>query len=279
MQVQAGNGMEVVERDLMRMSIVVADSSRDEGHAGQGRVQESRAAAGARAMVADLQHVHSAQQPALSQQRLDRRLRIARQERREPAAAEEADHGGIVDVAIGERPRDIAARWVEERHRGGRIQAHPLSCPGGHQPTPAFHPGQLDKARIGRVLVHAAGIQDQPDVVSFQSRHQPSHVVLVRMGQDDDVDPPLPPRQPLAEAPQQEIGVRAAVEQHRRARRCFHEDRIPLPDVQHDQVQAAVGQAAHGQRRQQDAKSGQPDHRARQAAETATRDGHRRAYP
>jgi hypothetical protein len=106
-QAQAGDGMEMVEGDLVRMSIVVADSRRDECDAGSGRIEQDGAAAGVRTMVADLQHIHPAQQPALGQHRFNRRLGIACQQRAETAAAQEADHGGIVDVASGQWPSDV----------------------------------------------------------------------------------------------------------------------------------------------------------------------------
>lgn len=101
MEPQARYGAEVVEGDLVWMPVIVADPRRDERDAGPGRVEQCRAAAGVRAMVADLQHIHPAQQSALDQHRLDRRLRIAGQQRAEGAAAQEADHGGVVDVAGG----------------------------------------------------------------------------------------------------------------------------------------------------------------------------------
>jgi hypothetical protein len=106
-QAQAGDGVEMVEGDLVRMSIVVADPRRDERNAGLGRIEQCGTAAGVRAMVADLQDIHPAQQSALGQHRFDRRLSIAGQQRAETAVAEEADHGGIVDVASGERPCDV----------------------------------------------------------------------------------------------------------------------------------------------------------------------------
>lgn len=105
----------MVERDLVRMTVVVADPGRDERDARPGRSEQLGAGAGVRAMVADLQHIHPAQQSPLGQHRLDRRLRIAGQQRAEAAAAQEADDGGIVDVTSWQRPRDVVGRRVEER--------------------------------------------------------------------------------------------------------------------------------------------------------------------
>lgn len=87
MQSEPGDLAEVVEGHLVRVPVVVADASRDEGGTGPRGVQQGWAAARMGAVVADLQHVDPGQKPAFGKQRLDRHLRVTGQERREAAAA------------------------------------------------------------------------------------------------------------------------------------------------------------------------------------------------
>lgn len=71
-----------------------------------------------------------------------------------------------------------------------------------------------DEAWIGWVFVWAAPIEDEPDLVARERRHEARDVVLVRVGQDHDVDPPPPPRQAFAESSEQEVWIRASVDEH-----------------------------------------------------------------
>jgi len=92
--------VEVVEGYLVRMPIVIPDPGRDERSTRTSDVQEDRAGARVGAVVADLQHVDRAQEPALRKQCLDRHLRVTGEQGRESAVAEQPDHRCIVDVAL-----------------------------------------------------------------------------------------------------------------------------------------------------------------------------------
>jgi len=73
-QAQPRDGAQVVEGDLVRMPVVVADAGRDQGGTGMGGIQQSGTAAGMGSMMADLKEVDPGQEPAFGQQCLDRHL-------------------------------------------------------------------------------------------------------------------------------------------------------------------------------------------------------------
>jgi hypothetical protein len=58
-------------------------------------------------------------------------------------------------------------------------------------------------------------------------------VILVRVGQDHDVDAPVPRREALVERLEQAIRIRPAVDHHPAALFPFHEDGVALADVEH----------------------------------------------
>jgi len=200
--------------------------------------------------VADLQHVDPAEEPARGQHRLHRRLGIPGEQGREAATAQQPDHRSVVDVACGQRAGHIRGGRIQEREDGRPVELDPLPRARRDQAGPGLFKSQLHEARVGRIQVVPTRIEDEADPISLQRRHQPGDVVLVRVGQDHHIDPALPPRQPLAKAPEQQVGVGAAVDQQRAAGRRRDQDRVALPDVQHDQVQAAIRQTGKGERSQ-----------------------------
>jgi hypothetical protein len=108
MQSQPWDLVEVMEGHLVRMPVVVADPGRDERYARTRDLQQGRASAGVRAVVADLQHVDPAQQTALGKEGLDRHLRVTGEEGGEAATAEQPDHRRIVDVALRQGGRNVS---------------------------------------------------------------------------------------------------------------------------------------------------------------------------
>ena len=68
-----------------------------------------------------------AQQPALRQHRLDRRLRIAREQRREAAAPQQPHHRRVVDVAIRQRAGHVGGRRIQDGQHGGCAESDALT--------------------------------------------------------------------------------------------------------------------------------------------------------
>ena len=76
------------------------------------------------------------------------------------------------------------------------------------------------------------GLDDPPHPVALEQQRQTGDVVLVRVRQDDRVDPPVPRRDPPVERDEQPVGIGAAVDEQPPAARALDEDRVALPDIE-----------------------------------------------
>jgi len=132
------------------------------------------------------------------------------------------------------RPQDAEADLVQlEMGTGGERGARRTMAQGGVPRLPA-----------GPRAVHAR-LVDTADAISLQDADQPSHVVLVRVGQDDDVDAAVPGRDPRVQLEEQAVRVGSAVHQHPGAAAALEQDRVPLADVEHHEAGHARRGVAH----------------------------------
>jgi hypothetical protein len=69
-------------------------------------------------------------------------------------------------------------------------------------------------------------------VVTLEQQGEPGHVILVRVGQDQGVDPAIPRRDAAVEGDQQPVGIRTTVDQQPTAMRALDEDRVALSDIE-----------------------------------------------
>jgi hypothetical protein len=193
-------------------------------------------------VVPHLQDVDRREQAALQQPTLDRGLGVTGQQRAERAEAQHADHRGIVDVVVGERPGGIGRGGIEEGEARRVPQRVALAGTGGHEAPAWFGSGERHESVVGRIIEVATGVEDEPDLEATQHLHQAGDVILVRVGQQHDVDAAAIERQKLAQPAQDEVGIRATVDQQRSAVAALDQDGVSLPHVEHDEVQAAVRQ-------------------------------------
>ena len=84
-------------------------------------------------------------------------------------------------------------------------------------------------------LEHAA------DPIALEQEREAGDVVLVRMAQDQRVDPAVPRRDPPIEGHEQAIGIGAAVDEEPAAPGTLDQDRVALPDIEHRDPGAASG--------------------------------------
>ncbi|MEI8333528.1 MAG: hypothetical protein WCH74_06710, partial [Chloroflexota bacterium] len=68
-------------------------------------------------------------------------------------------------------------------------------------------------------------------------------MVVVRVREHDDVDPPVPRRDPRVERGDETLGIGPAVDEEAAAALADDEDRVPLADVEHHDVGASVREA------------------------------------
>ena len=89
------------------MAVLVVDADRDDRHRWPERVEGRRSRGRARPVMPDLEDIDRRERVPSEERRLDRRLGIAGEERREATVFEEDDDRPVVDVAIRERRRRL----------------------------------------------------------------------------------------------------------------------------------------------------------------------------
>jgi len=195
--------------------------------------------------MSDLEKVHARQRPAGDQRGFDGCFGVPGEEGREAPVADDHDHRSVVDVAFRERGGGIGLSRVEDLHRGGGIQHDPLAGPREFDGHRTF--GSIGHQPIEcRILEGDPGVQHGADPMPVEDLHEPGNVVLVRVAQDQKVDPPREEREVRTEAPERQFGIGTAVDEHRGAARRLDQDRVSLPDVQCCHVQVPIGPPRDG---------------------------------
>ena len=152
---------------------------------------------------------------------------------------DENDDRSIVDVALRKRRRRIRLARVDDLDRGGPVERDRLTgSRDGDGRRRVYRIGQ--EAVICRVRVCDAGVHDDSHVETIQNLHQPSDVVLVRVAEDQDVDPSREEGKVRAQATQGQLRIRSSVDQHGGSAGRFEKNRVALAGVEHCHVQQAV---------------------------------------
>lgn len=232
---------QVLESGPMRVPVLVAGPGRDQRDPRPQCRQEGQGGSRVGAVVRDFQDVHTTDDAACQEPLFDGRLRVAGEQRAQGGMLEQGHHRCVVDVVVGERRSGIGLARVEDYHPRAGVQRHDLAGPCQLVAASRFGGRRRHEARIARVVVRPARVEDQAHPESLQHPDQPRDVILVRVGHDHQPQVALPEGEHRAQAAQHQLGVRAAVDQRRRARWAPYHDRVALADVQHPQVQPAVG--------------------------------------
>ena len=140
------------------------------------------------------------------------------------------DVAGQQEPAVADRPEQDDRDVVDGRPAVGRLGRHGPADRPAHvqvhvvdgQPVTGrdragrrrIGPGQGSRPRrvAGSRATHP-WFQDAPDVIAREEHGQAGHVVLVRVGQDDHVESPVPRRQPTVELDEQPVGIGATVDE------------------------------------------------------------------
>ncbi len=190
-------------------------------------------------MMGNLQHLDRGQAP-LQEHRVDLFLDVSGEE--EPLAAERpkqddrhvVDRGAVVGRLDGHsspiRPQDAEGDAVQREAVAGCQSAglRPERLKLG-LPCPVAWP-RSDHARL----------HDPAHPISHEEERQPADVILMGVGQDHEIEAAVPRRNVGIELNQQPVRVRPSVHEHPPAAVALDQDRVPLPDVQHCQVDGAV---------------------------------------
>jgi hypothetical protein len=187
----------------------------------------------------DLQHIDRREQTTIDQLRLDWRLGVSRQQCRESALPDHHDHRSVIDVAFRQGGRGIGIGRVQDVDRCRLVEREMLA--GTRERHGYAGVGSIgQQAVVCRVLERDPAVEHGSDVESGENVDQPGDMVLVRVGQDEQVDPAREEGKVGAETAEGQLRVRPAIDQHRCARRGLDQDRVALSDVQHGQMEVPV---------------------------------------
>lgn len=233
------------------MAIWIAGARRDDRDRGPDGLEERAGRGRARSVVGDLEQVQVRQAPG-EKLRVDALLDVAGQEEAPAANLAQEHDRDVVDAragvarllghAVGVRPQHAEADRVERQPIAGRQAA-------------AWRPSLGEDARPGvvaRARSDHARLVDSPDPVSLQQEREPRHVVLVGMREHEDVDPPVPRRQSLAERDEEPPRIRPTVHDHAAAATALDEDPVSLPHVQDDHARESVRPVRDDERQRDD---------------------------
>jgi hypothetical protein len=195
-------------------------------------IDERLGGGGPAAVVGDLEQIDP-RQTGGQQAWVDAVLHVARQQESPLADRAQQDDRNVVDAGpiigrlaghlAGHRPQDLQLDRVHgQAITGGEAGA--WRCAGIGQ---ALVPGGV--ARAGS---EHARFEDPPDAVAVEQQGEASHVVLVRVGEDDDIDAPVPGRDAPIELDEQTIGIGPAIDEQPSPRPTFDQDGVTLSDVQ-----------------------------------------------
>lgn len=146
--------------------------------------------------------------------------RIAGEEQGHAAERHAEDEADVLPAALGRRERrDLECTDTQTVARGERAARHARALR-------ALAPQPCE-----RHVLEAAWLHGEAHVVAVEDREQAGAVVLVRMREDDEVDPPLPRQEAAAEQGEQPSGIRTAVDEHDRAAE-LEQERIALTDIE-----------------------------------------------
>jgi hypothetical protein len=200
-------------------------------------------------VVCDLEQVDVWQVPA-DELGIDALLDVAREQEAVLADLAQQDDRHVVDrrPAIRGSLRH-AIRVGPEDAQADVVEAEPIAGREAPSRRPAARQRRRPRPIAGSRADHARLVHP-PDPVSGQERRQARNVVLVRVGEDEDVDPAIPRRQPLVQRDEQPARIRPAVDDEAPAAAALHEDAVALPDVEDDDPRDPVRsmRQRHGKR-------------------------------
>jgi len=220
------------QRLRRRMAVGIARARGDDGDGGPDRRQEGLRGCRAAAVVGNLEDVHAGD-PALEQDRIDVLLRVAHQEEPVPVHGPQQHDRDVVDGRAGvRRPARDRARVRPQHPERDAVERDRVA---GREPlrAPAMREEPRRERTVARTRPQHAGLQDAAHSIALEEPGQPGDVVLVRVGEDQQVDSPVPGRHPAVECDEEPCGIGSAVHEHPGAPIALHEDGVALPDIEH----------------------------------------------
>ena len=163
--------------------------------------------------MGDLQEVH-VRKPCCQEGRVDVLLDIAGQQEPAPVHLPQQHDRDVVDAgpAVRRRTRHPPAHGPQHA-QVDLVDREPVAGGQGAvarsaRPAQSIRPGGIPGSRADH-----PGLEDPSDPVSLQQLGEAGHVILVRVRQDQHVDPPIPWRDPPVQGHEQTLRVGAAIDQ------------------------------------------------------------------
>jgi hypothetical protein len=138
--------------------------------------------------------------------------------------------GSGLGHAGGRRPDDLGVR-LTDGERIATLEAHDRH---------AMTLGLLAVGGVAAAVAAHAVVDEDTDAVAREQPGEAADVVLVRVGQQGDIDAAVPDRDALIEAAHEQVGVATAIHEHPGAVVRLEQDRIALPDVEDGDAQDAT---------------------------------------
>ena len=208
-------------------------------------------------MVRHLQRIDPRKAPR-DESRVDLLLDVAgEQESLASDVAEEDDRDVVDPSSVIGRLLGHRARVRPEDPEADVIDGQPVAGGEGPAGDAPGCKGALERGVSGTRSDHS-GLEQTLHPVPVEHGGQTGRVVLVRVGQDDDVDAPIPRRQALVERDEKASGVRTAVDEETTTTLPLQKDRIALPDVENGQARDTVGPVGHGNRERRNGRDQTP---------------------
>jgi hypothetical protein len=259
------------------MAVGVPEPGRRHRNHGSDSVEEGVGRGGSAAVVRNLQHL-DAGYAAGEQGRVDVLLHVAHQKEAMAVHLAQEHDGHVVDprARVG-RPLGHGAGVGPQHPEGDRIEADGIA---GVQllrgPVVAKQPRR--ECRIPGSWPQHPGLEDSAYPIAIEQPRHPGDVVLVRMRQDEQVDPTIPGRQSTIQRDEQAARIGASVNQQPAATIALDEDRVALADIEDVDADMPIRPVGGDQDQADDArrqrKGEEPRRTIRWEADVKTRRGH-----
>jgi hypothetical protein len=225
------------------MPVRITGTGADDRQARTHGAQEVERAGRPTAVMGDLEHVDRpvAFHLCREQCRIDLLLGVAHQQHPARTEGDVEDDRHVVDALAVVRGRQ--RHRVRERPPHGHSSGVEGEAAAGGQPDggPAQTGQGVSEGPIARPARDHPRLRQDADAVSLQQQRQAGRVVLVWVGQDDEIDASIPGRDPLVEDREQAIRVGPGVDEDPTASVACEEDRVALPDVEHGHRESPIG--------------------------------------
>ena len=177
--------------------------------------------------------------------RVDVLFHVAGQEEPAPADFAEQDDRNVVDAraGVGRLGGDRAAVRPQHAHPDG-IDRQSIA---GRQAEPhrrARSAEPVDPRSVTGTRSAHPGFEHARDAIAVEQQRETRDMVLVRVREDDRVDPAVPRRDVPVQDDEQAVGVWATVDQQAPAVCALDQDGVPLPDIEDGDPHVLPGRTA-----------------------------------